>query len=419
MLNASSGGNVIPFDIKLREAWQERCQKTLKGTLKSNLANALMALRFDPDLRDCYAYDEMLLAPVMLREIGLMGEVERPVEDVDVHLLQEWLQLNGMPDVSSKTASEALLTRAHECSFHPIRQYIGSLIWDGVPRLGTWLAAYLGAPLNKYCEHIGRMFLTSMVARIAEPGCQADHMMVLEGPQGILKSSAAQVLGGKWFSDALPEVSGDARAASQHMRGKWLIEVSEMHALKRTEATQLKSFLTRRKEIYLARFGRHESYEPRQGVFIGTTNESQYLKDPSGGRRFWPVQCGVSGRIDLDLLAANRDQLFAEARENYTNGGQWWPDQTFENELIKPQQAARLATDPWEPRILEYLLGKDRTTVREIARDALGFIDKELRGDISVRIAAVLQANGWVDKKDRGGRYWARTLRTSDFGEDT
>jgi predicted P-loop ATPase len=220
------------------------------------------------------------------------------------------------------------------------------------------------------------------------------------------------VLGGQWFSDALPEItSNGGRDVSQHLRGKWLIEVSEMHAMNRTEATQLKSFLTRREEQYIPRYGRLEAYEPRQCVFVGTTNQDAYLRDATGGRRFWPVKTGTHGRIELELLDEYRDRLFAEAVNNYEHGGTWWPDRQFEDELIKPQQQARYAGDIWEDRIREYCLTIQRTTIPEIARACLGFIDKELKQEHLNRIGSILRDLGWVSRRNNRDRWWEKVLR--------
>jgi predicted P-loop ATPase len=321
-----------------------------------------------------------------------------------------------------QTTRDALIAHAISNAFHPVRDYLRGLVWDEVPRLGIWMGSYLGAELNGYNAHIGRMFLTSMVARIIDPGCQADHMVVLEGPQGILKSSACRALGGRWFSDHLPDISLHAKDASQHLRGKWLIEVSEMHALNRAEATQLKSFISRTVEKYRPAYGHAEVEEPRQCVFAGTTNQDQYLRDPTGGRRFWPVRTGVSGRIEIELLAEYRDQLFAEAMDNYAKGENWWPDAAFENEMIKPQQQERYAGDVWEDEIAKFcrkiVVGarhlsdpakKDqamRTTIAEIAKGCLGFIDKELRQEHVLRIASILRDLGWSVHRTERIRYW-------------
>lgn len=238
-----------------------------------------------------------------------------------------------------------------------------------------------------------------MVARILDPGCKADHMLVLEGSQGTLKSTACQILADRWFSDALPDVGH--KDASQHLRGKWLIEAAEMHALSKAETALLKAFLTRRIERYRPPYGRLEVIEPRQCVFIGSTNKEAYLRDETGGRRFWPVRCGY---VDIEALKRDRDQLFAEAMAAYRNGEPWWPDKDFERLHIAPQQDRRFEADAWEEAVSNWLANRDDATVAEVASGALHIMKDRLGTAEQRRIAAILERLGWERGKRVGGR---------------
>jgi len=330
--------------------------------------------------------------------------IERPVRDEDVTAAQEWLQRAGLVLIGKDSTHSAVDLVARENSFHPVQEYLDSLAWDGVERLLTWLSVYFGANETPYTNAIGQMFLISMVARIYKPGCQVDYMLILEGGQGGKKSSACRVLGGDWFSDNMPENLA-SKDASQHIRGKWLIELAELHALSRSEITALKAFLTRREEAYRPSYGRKEVKEPRQVVFIGTTNKSVYLRDETGGRRFWPV---VVGDVAMDLLKRDRDQLFAEAVARYGRGERWWPTPEFEQQYIEPEQEARYEADAWEELIQDYLrrYKPARITVAQVARDAVCIETPKLGTIEQRRIAAVLERLQWERKPSGGTRWW-------------
>ena len=327
----------------------------------------------------------MLLRPIPGSEVAATG-LPRPVTDADVGALQVWLQHAGFSCISKDVVHQAVDLRAHECAFHPVRDYLDALVWDERPRLRRWLTDYLGAEANPYTQGIGDKFLVSMVARIFSPGCKADYMVVIEGPQGELKSSACAVLAGPWFSDNLPDIS-NGKDAAQHLRGKWLIEVSEMHAYSRAETSLLKSFITRTAERYRPSYGRKEVVEPRQCVFVGT------MRDETGGRRFWPVKAGA---IDLERLAEDRDQLFAEAVERYRRGVRWWPDRVFERKYIQAEQEARYGADAWEEPIGEFLKTVEQTTVLKVAKGALGLehIERLSTAD-QRRIMCAMTVLGW------------------------
>jgi len=390
--------------------WRELWHKNCAGPIP-NLAHAKTTLMHAPELHGLFTYDEMARTVVLNRSIPQVGDpgsklIEpRHLSDDDADALQDWLQHAGLRRIGKDATKQAIGLIAREQAFHPIRDNLDGLKWDGADRLKKWLATYLGAETNPYTSSIGTMFLISMVARIFKPGCKADHMLILEGPQGILKSTACRVLGGEWFSDNLPDIAA-GKDVSQHLRGKWLIEVSEMHAMSRAEASLLKLFMSRTTERYRPPFGHFEVVEDRQCIFIGTTNRNTYLRDETGGRRFWPVKTTT---VNIDHLKRDRDQLFAEACKLFNEGVPWWPDKDFENQHIVPEQASRYDADAWEQPIAEFLKALPRVTIHQVARGALNFDTTRLGTADQRRIAVILTTLGWRQgKRDMHGRWWVK-----------
>jgi predicted P-loop ATPase len=388
--------------------WLGQAQCDSRAEPRPNLFNVMLALREDSRISELFAYDEMLRAPILVRSLPNKADdsalAPHPVRDDDVGVLQELLQRSGLEKIGKDVVHQAVDLRAHERSFHPVRDYLNALRWDGVPRLSNWLPVYLGAENSDYHRTVGPMFLEMMTARVLEPGCKADYMLVLEGPQGTLKSTACQILAGRWFSDALPDIRSAGKDVSQHLNGKWLIEVAEMSALDKAEASALKAFITRTTERYRPSYGRKEGIEPRQCVFAGTTNEAVYLRDKTGGRRFWPVKVGG---VNIAALAHDRDQLFAEAVVLYRAGARWWPDAAFERNVIAPEQEARYEPDAWEDAIDTFLRGRSRVTILEIARDGLHITTDRIGTADQRRIRAALQRLSWEEGTRTGkGRWW-------------
>ena len=409
---------------KSEPAWLEDGVRDDRGRLIANLANAMLALRSDPALSNCFARDEMLRDVLLIKELPARGSrsadnqpdsLPRPVRDTDATRVQEYLQRLGLPRIGKDSIFQAIDLRADECAFHPLRDYLDGLKWDGRRRVDEWLSRYLGADPTLYADAIGEMFLCAMVKRIFEPGCQADYMLVFEGSQGSGKSSACHILGGAYFSDSLPSVRLD-KEASNHLRGRWVIEIAELSAIRGAEEAALKAFLSRTAERYRPAYGRREVVEPRQCVFIGTTNESAYLHDETGGRRFWPIKTGT---IDLDALARDRDQLFAEAVALYREGMQTWPDAEFERKFIAPVQQARREIDAWDEPIADFLARKAEAaasqgsysataTVGEVATSALDMKAQRIATSDSRRITAIMTSHGWrrSDTLRHGIRPW-------------
>jgi predicted P-loop ATPase len=394
------------------EGWLAGVQRCKNGEPRPNLYNVMLALRTDPKLAGLFAYDQMRLTTIILHPVPGTPAKEtfspRPVTDADVAALQELLQTAGLETIGKDVVHQAVDLRAMERSFHPVRDYLDSLVWDGTPRLDKWVPTYLGAQNTPYHCSIGRMFLLSMVARIYEPGCQVDYMPVLEGEQGELKSSVCRALAGdEYFSDSLPPIGNDQVRLAQHLRGKWLIEIAEMSAMSRSESEDLKAFITRRAETYIAKYARKEATEPRQCVFVGSTNKHAYLRDETGGRRFWPIKIG---QINLMALKQDRDQLFAEAVRAYKHGSKWWPDRDFEHKHIAPMQDARFEADAWEQPIAEWLEMKGRATVMEVANGALQLDTSRLNLADQRRIKSAMTRLKWVEgKRTESGRWWVPT----------
>lgn len=371
---------VTPFRAP-RPSWWNSLDLGKTGGPLTHYRNAYVAISGEHSLAGAFAYDEMLRMPTLLHEVGAPLNAQGypiPLADEHVSQTQRWLQELGLNGMGYDNVYRAIYELAKENSYHPVVDYLNALAWDGEERLIIWLAKYLGVKQWAYPAEIGKRFLISMVARIYDPGCKVDHMPVLEGAQGILKSTALRVLGGEWFSDTLPDISNDSKDASVHLRGKWLLEIPEMHSFNKAESTHLKSFISRQEERFRPPFGRNEVIEPRQCVFAGTTNKDLYLKDETGGRRFWPFKCGEEHEIRIEELKADRDQLFAEAVECYRLQEPWYPDTKFEAEIIRPEQEARYDSDTWEDILREKLDGKTTPITLKEAACFLGYEDTAL-----------------------------------------
>jgi predicted P-loop ATPase len=402
--------NIVKLaDVRASEPeWLAQCMRNSKGAPLANLANILIALRGEPLLKDCFAYNEMLEISILVKPLpgaATDGFKPRPITDEDQSNVQDWLQHHGLPNIGRDMTRQAIDVVAKDRTFHPVREYLNSLTWDGVPRIGKWLTTYLGAPDTDYNNKIGRMFLIAMVRRIFEPGCKADYMLVLEGGQGELKSTACSVLAGEWFSDTLPNI-GSGKDVYQHLRGKWLIEIAELHAMNKAEAAQMKAFLSGMTDRYRPSFGRCEVIAPRHCLFIGTTNKTDYLRDETGNRRFWPVPAIA---IDIDALRLDRDQLFAESKCGHEAGEQHWPTKNFEREVIAPEQDARFEEDIWEDQIRIFLEIKTQITVGQIARDCLSLQTERTGTADQRRITRCLEHLGWKRGTRTGqARYWVK-----------
>ena len=293
--------------------WINSCQRTKTGGPIPNLFNTTLAFSNDPEWAGRLRYDEMRRTTII---------DDHPVQDIDHAKAQLWLQENGIPRIGPDAVRDAFAIIADQNKFNPLRDWLDSLVWDQQDRLFNWIPSYLGVTPSEYATQISAKFLISMVARVYQPGCKADHMLVLRGPQSLEKSKVCKILGGDYFSSSIPDLASDYVRVSMHLRGKWLIEVGELHAFfnNRVDTARLKDFITQPEEIYTPKFARQPVNEPRTCLFVGTTNKQTFMRDETGNRRIWPTPCGT---INLDALTRDRDQLLAEAVVRFRADEPW------------------------------------------------------------------------------------------------
>lgn len=330
----------------------------------------------------------------------------RPWQESDYDYCRAWFRLDARWKVDFKDTQIIGIVRAaaEENRHHPIQEWLGTLRWDGVGRLDTWLGTVFGCEQGPYTQRVGRWFLISMVARAMAPGCQVDHIPVLEGPQGYGKSTALRELVGEaWYSDTHLSI-GD-KDAYQALEGKWLIEIAELASIRSKDMDRVKTFLTERVSKYRPPYARVEVMVPRGCVFVGTTNDSAYLTDSTGNRRFWPVR--VPRPVPPGAVAALRDQLFAEALEAYQAGDRWHPTTDESRDILQHEQDTRRVSDPWEQPVTLHLAGRARVTLPDLLRDALDIEPGRHEIASMHRIARILTAMGWRQHRTRLERFWA------------
>ena len=299
-----------------------------------------------------------------------------------------------------------LVARSHP--YHPIREWLDALAWDGVSRIDTLLSRYAGAADTPLHRSISRRFLLGAIARIYDPGCQLDTTLILVGAQGAMKSSFFRSLckDPEWFCDTALDLH--SKDAFQALQGVWLYEVAELAALRGRDAEATKAFLTSRADRYRPPYGRNIIRTMRQCVFVGTTNEAEFLDDPTGARRFWPVTIGT---IDIDALRADRDQLWAEVVELRKTGKgdlAWHLDSAEVADLTGAQKQYQRA-DPWQDEVAEWLAGQMApVTVREALTDALHIEARDQTKAAVMRCAGILAACGLVKRRQqvKGEQVW-------------
>lgn len=372
-----------------------------------SIHDALTLLRCHPETRARLRYNafsKQAMAWDWLPWQGAGLSYPRALEDSDGTLATAWAETQGLQKVGVATIKDCMITVAKQRTFNPLVDWLQAQVWDGKPRINKWLSYYLGADFSPYIEAIGPKFLISAVARAFRPGCKADCMLILEGPQGRFKSTAARILfGDQWYTDDLADLH--SKDAPMQMQGKWGIEMSELASMSKAESNRTKAVLSRQVDRFRAPYDRFVMEHPRQCVFIGTTNSVDgYFKDPTGSRRFWPVACKS---IEREAIINDRAQLWAEAVVRFERNEIWWLEGDEIN-LATMQQATREESDPWEMAVTNYVDAKDKVTVSEILSNQLEIKLGDQGRAEEMRVTSVLTRLGWWKKRVRkdGDRKW-------------
>jgi predicted P-loop ATPase len=388
---------------KASDAWQGDLVMNEEGRIKPSVQkNWALFLENHPEMRDVFGFDAFKMQIVLCRrppwEQASSWE-NRVLKDSDYINAAMWLEAKYMTPKPSSIAP-VVASVAEKNSFDRLREYLDGLEWDGTSRVATWMTDLLGVEAGRYSEIIGKRFLISAVARGMQPGVKVDTMPIIEGPQGLQKSTALRVLfGAEFFTDELSDIG--SKDALMELQGVWGMEVAEMHRFNASETNAVKKFLSRQTDRYRPPYGRTVIEVPRRVVIAGTINPegNPYLKDPTGARRFWPV---AATRIDIDGLARARDQLWAEAKSLWLAGTPHWV-QADEIVTVEGEQSRRTDVDVWSQKIARIVKGLDAVSLPDVLQGLeIPVKDQDVRH--SARVGRVMKNLGWaVERGPDGG----------------
>lgn len=328
-------------DVISLDAWKGKLQSNGKGGAKKSVTNLMLYLNNVRELGNTLRWNELA---------QLVEWNGRPFEDadlIDVRLILEGHQYEPVKD----DILPAVLRHSKENSYHPVRDYLRSLRWDGTSRLDHWLQQCLGAPDTAFNRLVGRKTLIAAVARAFKPGCKVDTVLVLEGPQGIKKSTAiAALFGEDWTAESV-NLFDQHNKMVMAMMGSWCVELAEFIAIQKRDQNTVKGMLSMRSDRVVLPYAKIASDHPRQCVFFGTINpgETGYLTDSTGNRRYWPVEVV---KADLEKIVDRRDQIWAEAARAYFANENWWLDEDASN-LATREVATREKYDVWDELLVD------------------------------------------------------------------
>jgi predicted P-loop ATPase len=391
-----------PADAVYDPNWRSMLTLSEKGKILPLLRNARLFFIKDEAWQDVLFWNAFAGKAYFAKPPPWhVGSFEpRRISDHDGSDAAVWLQGAGCM-MTSKAAYEALMVASRDRQIHPVCDYLIGLKWDGAQRIDSWLIDHLGAEDTALNRAFARCWLIAAVARIFIPGCKVDTILILEGEQGIRKSSALRTLARlpEWFSDTMPELSN--KDAMIQLIGNWIIEFAELDTFSRAETSRAKAFMSKAYDDFRKPYGFDNDKYQRSCIFAGTINPggTGYLIDETGARRFWPVTCAVgweSGRrIDLGALERAVDQLWAEAVAAFRAGEKWYLDSTALEQQQQTITNDRFLTDPWQAPIEEHLADRVLVSSRELLARAMHLTDDKQDMRAMKRVGAIMRLLDW------------------------
>lgn len=389
--------------------WIRQLDVTGVGTYKPTMKNAVLFLTHDKNLKGRFSFNQFTY------KVELNGKLPwekrrfnmyREMNDLEVSHVCLYMAQTYQVEFPPPKMWDALFIAASDHTRHPVREWLDSLKWDGEKRLETWLIKYCGVEDTPYTRAVGKKTLTAAVARIYQPGIKFDTVLIMEGAQGIGKSTACAILGGKWFGDAPIEIH-NIKDTIEYVHSHWIIEFGEMASVRRAEINTLKTFISRTEDDARPAYARARVRFPRQSIFIGTINpeDAGYLSDTDGNRRFWPVFCT---KFDNDKLRRDREQIFAEAVQAYHLGEPLYMQGHLQGEAAA-QALLRVVKDPWE-NIISNFVEKNpevhEVTTEMIYTTVIGGSQVSMNSGHCRRIASALKFLGFYKvRNSHGVRY--------------
>ena len=383
-------------------AWRHHLDMGEKG-VKRNLTNLMVHLRFLPDLGQKIRFNEQTQSPEWKG---------RKLEDHDFIDIRLTIEKAGFQPNESDVRP-GVMRLAHENRYNPIADYLAGLEWDGIDRIDHWMVRLLGSPKDEFVRLVSSKSLIAAVARVMKPGCQVDTMVVLEGPQGIRKSSAIQELFSTEYAFEIVSGFENHRALANSMIGAWAVELAEFVAVTKSNPATVKGLISMRHDRVILPYGRSLTDLPRRVTFWGTINpdDAGYLGDTTGNRRYWPVPVT---KVDIEGIRNHRDQMWAEAFRRYKENERWWLEGD-EDALSSANTEQREDMDPWVEVLRDKMMSVDHITATD-AMSKIGVPFERMDKRTQMRTTNALKKIGFIktEPKDANRKTYVLWVRKTE-----